>query len=164
MPDMAVIGMRDYSREIGHSNINIVDITAGNLAAQQALLTTLGTEVLDVTRGILAEVEIQAITPGTSILPTLEEAQIEKTWLILYVDTQAFLDPGPDTVPNPGWGKTFQAHLPTAVYTDHLLPASDFADLAETDIAAFVAAFEALVVSPYGGTIEVQSIQVGAAR
>jgi len=164
MPDLAVIGMRDFSREVGRSGINIVDITAANLAAQQALLTTLGAEVIDITRGVLAEVNIQVITPGTSILPVLEEAQIEKTWLILFSDTQQFLDPGPDTVPNPGFGKVFQVNWPTAIYTDHLLPNSDFADLAEADIAAFVTAFEALVVSPYGGSIEVQSIQVGGAR
>lgn len=164
MPDKAVLGMRDHSREIGRSNVNIVDITAGNLAAQQALLTTLGTTVLDVTRGILAEVEIQVVTPGTSILPVLEEAQIEKVWLILYTDTQTYLDPGPDTVPNPGFGKVFQAKWPTAIYTDHLLPESDFADLTETDIAAFVAAFEALVVSPYGGEVEILSMQVAGAR
>lgn len=164
MPDKAVIGMRDYSREIGTTNLNIVDITAGNLGAQQGFLTALGTEILDITRGILAIVEIQAVTPGTSILPVLEEAQIEKTWLILYTDTQTFLDPGPDTVPNPGFGKVFQCNWPTAIYTDHLLPESDFADLAETDIAAFVTAFEDIVVSPYGGTVAVLSMQVSGAR
>lgn len=164
MPDIAIIGMRDHSREVGQSSINIVDITAANLAAQQALLTTLGTEVLDITRGILAKVEIVVVTPGTSILPTDEEAQIEKTWLILFTDTQTFLDPGPDTVPNPGFGKVFQVNWPTATYTTHLLDGSDFADLAETDIAAFVAAFEALVVSPYGGDVEILSMQVGGAR
>jgi len=163
MPDKAIIGMRDHSREIGRTGINIVDITAANLAATQGLLTTLGAELLDITRGVLAEVEIQVITPGTSILPTDEEAQIEKTWLILYTDTQQYLDPGPDTVLNPGFGKEFQLNWPTAIYTDHLLANSDFADLAEADIAAFVTAFEALVVSPYGGSIEVLSIQVGAA-
>lgn len=164
MPDRAIVGMRDHSREIGRSNFNIVDITAGNLAAQQALHTTLANSILDITRGIVAEVEIQVVTPGTSILPTDEEAQIEKTWLILYTDIQTFADPGPDTTPNPGFGKIFQVNWPTAMYATHLLEDSDFADLAETDIAAFVAAFEALVVSPYGGEIEVLSMQVNGAR
>lgn len=164
MPDKAFIGFRDYSDEIGTAQFNTLKLTAGNLAAQQALFVTLQGAVDAITRGALADLALQVITPGSSILPTDEEAQVEKTWLILYADNQTFLDPGTDLVPNPGFGKIFQANWPTALYDTHLLPSSDFADLAETDVAAFVAAFEDLIISPYGGTVTVLSMQVAGAR
>lgn len=164
MPDQAFIGLRDFSDEIGTSKFNTVDLTAGNLAAQQTAFTTLQGAVDAITRGALAELALQIVTPGSSILPTDEEAQVEKTWLILYTDSQQFLDPGTDLVPNPGFGKVFQANWPTATYDTHLSPGTDFADLAETDIAAFVTAFEDIVVSPYGGTVTIQSMQVSGAR
>lgn len=164
MPDKAIVGLRDFSREVGHMSINTVDIAAGNLAAQLAALTTLETAVTNITRGVISDTAIKVLTPGTSILPTDEEAQIEKTWLILYTDIDVYANPPTDTVPNPGFGKVFQVNWPTALYTGFLLPDSDFADLANADISAFVAAFEALVVSPYNGEIQVLSMQVGAAR
>jgi hypothetical protein len=164
MPDEAYIGFRDYSGEISRSKINTIDLTAANLAAQQALLATLVTEIDPIVRGTIAEIKLQVVTPGSSTPPTDEEAQIEKGWLVLYQDSQQYLDPGPDTILNPGFGKIFQAVLPTATYTTHLLGESDFADLTETDVAAFVTAFEELAVSPYGGSTTVLSLQVVGSR
>lgn len=164
MTDKAIVGLRDYNEEIATSYFNTVDLTAGNLAAQQTAFTVLQTAIDGITRGALADLALQIITPGSSIVPTDEEVQVEKTWLILYTDSQQFADPGPDTTPNPGFGKVFQLNWPTAMYDTHLQVASDFADLAETDVAAFVAAFEDIVVSPYGGAVTILSMQVSAAR
>jgi hypothetical protein len=47
----------------------------------------------------------------------------------------------------------------TAELTGHLGVNSDFADLAETEIADFVTAFEALARSPAGGQSDVTSIE-----
>lgn len=160
MPDLAEIVLRDYSNELTTMKMNTVDLTAANLAAQQAALAALVTAVLPVTRGEVAESRLKIITPGTSILPTNMQAQVETAWLITYTDSQQFLDPGTDLVPNPGWGLLFTMTLPTADYTDHLQVGSDFADLTDVDVAAFVTAFESLYLSPYSGTVVIQSMRV----
>lgn len=160
MPDIAEIVLRDYDNEPTTMKMNTVDLTAGNLAAQQAALAALAADVPDIVRGTVAETRLKLITPGTAILPTDEEAQIEKGWLVEYTDSQQFLDPGTDTVPNPGWGLPFSMTIPTAEWDTHLATNTDFADLANADIAAFVTAFEALFVSPYGGTVSVINIRV----
>lgn len=160
MPDVAYITIEDYSGEPTRMKMNTVDLTAANLAAQQAALATLVAATPPLVRGTIRDSNLQILTPGTAITPVSEEAQIEKGWLVLFVDDQPFLDPGTDLVPNPGFGKSFISTWPTAEYTGHLTAASDFADLANADVAAFVTAFEALYRSPYGGTITVQSIRV----
>jgi len=161
MPDIAEIVVRDFSNELTTMKIHTVDLTAANLAAQQTALATLVAAAEVVIRGEIAESRLKVTTPGTAILPTDPEAQIEMAWLVTYSDTQQFLDPGPDTVPNPGWGLLFTMSIPCADLSGtHLTTGSDFADLTDPDIAAFVTAFEALYRSPYSGTINVQSIRV----
>lgn len=155
MPDVAYLKYRDFSRETSAMRLNTVDITAGNLAAQQTALTTLAAAADTITAGIQAERGIQVDVQGSSTPPASEEAQIEKRWLVIYNDTQQYLDPPTDSVLNPGFGKLFQVEWPCADPTDHLQTNSDLADLTETDVAAFVTAFEAYVRSPYGGTIGV---------
>lgn len=140
--------------------MNTVDLTAANLATQQGLLAALAAAAADMVRGNIADTRLQFVTPGSSTPPADENAQIEHGWLITYTDTQAFLDPGPDTTPNPGFGKLFTLEWPCADRVDHLQDNSDFADLAQADMAAFVTAFEDLVVSPYDGTVEILTIRV----
>lgn len=160
MPDKAYFDVRDYSREISRTTLNVLDVTAGNFTAQGGLLTALVAAYDPISLGTMAGSGMQLITRGGLTPPADENAQIETGWLITYTDSQEFLDPGTDLVDNPGFGKAFQLTWPTADYTDHLQLNSDLADLEETDIAAFVTAFEALVRSPYGGTVTVVSMAV----
>lgn len=160
MTDVAIISIRDNSNTLSKTKINTVDITAANVAAQLVLLTDLVTETDPMVMGALAEWRLQVVTPGTSVPPASELAQVETCWLVVYTDSQAFLDPGTDLVPNPGFGKPFTLVWPTAEYAGHLVANTDLADLAGTDMVAFVAAFEDLYVSPYGGTVTVTEIRV----
>lgn len=162
MPSKAFVEIRDYSNEIGITKLNSVDINAGNFTAQGGLLTALVAAIDPITRGAMAGSKMQIPTNGGNIAPTLEEAQIEKTWLILYTDDQPFLNPPTDTVPNPGYGLQFQLSWPCATYTDFLLPDSDEADITSGSMSSFVTALEAVLRSPYGGTCEVTSVKVGA--
>lgn len=155
MTDVAYLKYRDFSRETSTMRLNTANMTAANLAAQQTALTTLAAAADTITTGIQAERGIQVDVQGSSTPPASEEAQIEKRWLILYNDTQQYLDPPTDSVLNPGFGKLFQTEWPCADPTDHLQTNSDLADLTETDVAAFVTAFEAYVRSPYGGAVNV---------
>lgn len=160
MPDEAIITIRDYSNELTRTKINTVDITAANLAAQTALLTTLVNEISPIINGNIAEWRFKVVTPGASTPPSNAEAQIEKGWLVHYVDNSPFLDPGTDLVPNPGYGEPFTMTWYTADYTGHLVLNTDLADLTNADVIAFVDAFEDLYVSPYGGVVVVTSIEV----
>lgn len=162
MPGRAFVEVRDYSNEIGITKLNSVNITAGNFTAQGGLLTALVAAIDPITRGAMAGSKIQIPTNGGNIAPSLEEAQIETTWLILYTDDQPFLDPGTDLVPNPGYGLPFQLNWPCATYTDFLLPGSDDADITTGAMLDFVTALEAVLRSPYGGTVEVTNVMVGA--
>lgn len=160
MPDKAYFDVRDNSREISRTSLNVLEVTAANFTAQGGLLTALVSSYDAISLGAMAGSGMQIITRGGLTPPADENAQIETGWLITYSDSQEFLDPGTDLVPNPGYGKAFQLTWPTADYTDHLVLNSDLADLTETDVAAFVAAFEEVVRSPYGGEITVISLAV----
>lgn len=75
-------------------------------------------------------------------------AQRELKWLVTYRGNTS--------------EKLFRCELPCADALAHLLPASDLADLSETDMAAFVTAFEAFARSPDNGTesVTVMSIRL----
>lgn len=161
MPDQATITIRDYSNELSRMTINTVDITAGNITAQLAALQTLVTDIGPIIYGEVAETVLKIVTPGSSTPPTDPLAQIETRWLVIYADTQQYLDPPTDTVLNPGFGKLFQVEIPCAdLEGDNLLTNSDLADLTDTQIAAFVTAFQAIARSPYGGTVTVNQIRL----
>ena len=161
MPDASYFDVRDYSNEVARTSFPIVVLTEANFTAQAAALATLVTSVDAITLGVMAGSGLQKIVNGGLTPPVSELAQIETGWKIIYTDNQQYLDPGTDTVLNPGFGKAFQLDWPTADYEGHLLTNSDQADLADGDVvAAFVEAFEAFVVSPYTGTVTVVSISV----
>lgn len=92
-------------------------------------------------------VRSSTVTPGTNDTPASEIAQRESKWLVTYRDTTT--------------EKLFRCEIPTADLVGHLLPASQEADLTETDMAAFVTAFEQLARSPDDVThaVEVMSIR-----
>lgn len=160
MPDKAIISVRDYSGEVSRMTVNTPDITAGNITAQLALLQTLAAEAADIIYGTIAETALQIVTPGSSAPPIGPAAQIELRWLVVYTDSQQYLDPPTDSVLNPGFGRLFQTEIPCAVIDDNLMANSDFADLTDTQVGAFVTAFEAIARSPYGGTVQVNSLRI----
>lgn len=160
MPDKAYFDVRDFSNEKSRTTVWTVPVTAGNFTAQGGLLTGLVNAYEDISLGVLAESGMQLVTRSSPTAPSDDEAQIETVWKIIYTDDQPFLDPGFDLVANPGYGKRFQLDWPTALFDGMLLPNSDEADLTGAEMLAFVAAFEALVLSPYGGSTSVISINV----
>lgn len=165
MVDQVRILWRDYSNEPGSANFNIVDITEANLVAQQALLQTMVTELAPVQLGTIQETQIQISQRGSSTPPASPLVQIENVWVVNYVDSQQYLDPPDDTVLNPGFGQPFSMEWPCADPSGtHLQTNSDYADLADDDVAEFVDAFEDVVRSRYGGTVTVVSIVYSGAR
>lgn len=145
------MSMRDYDKEVSSFQVFGVTVTAGNFAAQAGLASALRTAVLDLTLGSQSAASDVSAASKSSIIPTNPVANREDKWLVRYID---------DTT-----GVPYSVELPTAdlsLRTNN----SEFLDLAGTEAAAFVTAFEAYAVSPAdaGHTVTVTSIQSVARR
>lgn len=156
MPSQLSLTYIDHGGERAVMTGNIPVVTAANLAATNTLVNNLVAAIDDIIFGNLNKRTMSVIVLGSAALPASEEAQREEKWLIKYRDVTATLAAG---VTNPYFGKQFVTSIGTAELTAHLGVNSDFADLAETEIAAFVTAFEAFARSPAGGAVDVTAIE-----
>jgi len=140
----------DFSSEKSNWSINTVDLTAANVVAQLALIATLKTTVdaIVLTQPVADKVVYTGSGTGSGTPPTDPLAQRENKWLVRYVGDATF--------------KVFSVEIPGADLTKLTTsPQTDFADLTDPDIAAFVTAFEAVVRSPDDPTetVTVRNIQ-----
>jgi hypothetical protein len=134
----------DHGNEGAAMGVNIVDLNAGNFAAQDAAMDALASAVAAVTRGTLVKdtrVAVETVTPGTP--PASAEAQRETKWLVRATDDVT------------GFAVTFT--IPTADLTN-LVPNTGAMDLVGANGAALVAAIEAVVTSRLGNAISVVEI------
>jgi len=139
--------IRDYSNELSNFGVTGVTLTEANFDAQLALYATLSGAVENLTIGHLDKYNVAVIPLDTPITPSNVNAQRELKWLVQYMGDVS--------------GKIFQIEIAAPDLTANLVPNSDVANLASTDWAAFVAAFEAVARSPDNGT---ETVTVTAAR
>lgn len=159
MPSQLVITYLDYGGEKSTTGIASSEITAANYAARVGEMTSLVAGINTITLGARYKTAFTTvITPGTSTPPTDKNAQRENKWLVTYQDSQSYLDPGPNTVPNPGFGKVFNIELPCADLS-LLEPGTDIVDLFDPAVSQFITPFEVFARSPYGGTVTVLQIR-----
>jgi hypothetical protein len=145
MPQFLSVTYNDYSNEKSNVRFQGVDLTAANFDAQVALRNTLLNAIGDITLGVEVKDSIGQETPGSLVPPTDGNAQREKKWLVSYVD-----DGNPT--------RSLSIELPCADTSDetYFQGNTDFVDLTNADMAAFVAAFEAYMTAPYtGGSVTV---------
>lgn len=140
------ITLADYDDEKTSTSFDMVDITAGNFAAQAALLSDLNIAIGGLTIGSLYKSTLRAIDnviDGTP--PTNKFAQRETKWLVATIDLVT--------------GKSYRNEIGTANLA--LLPdgGSDTLDLSDAAPAAFVTAWEAIWRSDVGNAGTVQSIK-----
>jgi len=156
--------MLDYSKERSSLSFHTGAVTAVSLPGLLTQFGALRTAIEGITLGVMNKESLMVFsTKLSNTPPTDENAQIERKWLVTYEDNLPFFDDPVNAIPNEGFGKLFQLEIPTAELVGRLLPNSDEADLADTGIAAFVTAFEAIARSSYGGTVNVVKITaVGA--
>jgi len=128
----------DYSNEKSSFGVTSVTANAGNLAAQQTLAAALFGAVEDLTIGEVTKQAMSLVIYDTPAIPTSPYAQREMKWLVRYQGDTS--------------GKIFTIEIAAPDITDNVAPNTDIADLASTDWAAFVTAFEAYVTSPDNGT------------
>jgi len=108
-------------------------LTAANFVAQTGLIADLFTAALDITLGAQSGTNQMASSTVSSVNVTNPVAQRENKWLVRYHDSQ---------------GTKFTLEVPTADLS-LLDQGTEFLNLADGGpIAAFVAAFEAVVKSP----------------
>lgn len=125
----------DYSGEKSTVSVNNGSITALTIAAFLTQFGALKDAIDDITKGVIVgsswvgDKDTLAATPPTDVF-----AQRELKWLVRYENVVSH--------------KVYTLEIPTADPTGRLLPQSDKADLADTEIAAFVTAFEAIARSP----------------
>jgi len=157
MPQGGNFTWKDFDKETSNWSFHTGAVTAVSLPG---LLTQFGA-----LRAALANITIGTITKEQQTVfetrlanapPADPNAQRERKWLLTYEDNQPFFDPPVNAIPNEGFGRVITTEIPTADFTGtHLLPNTDQANLADAEIAAFVAAYEAIARSPYGGTVNV---------
>jgi len=128
----------DYSDENTSFGVVSIDLTAGNLTAQQGYAADFAAAVDDLIIGELVKQQMAMIPLDTPAIPVNIYAQRELKWEITYVGAVS--------------GKSFTTEIGTPDLTDNVVPNSDIADLTSDDWVAFLSAWSAFVKSPDNGT------------
>lgn len=139
--------IQDYSKELSSFGVTSITATAGNLAAQQTAAAALSSAIENLIIGHLDKYVQNLVLLDTPITPSNVYAQREMKWLVSYVGDTS--------------GKSFSIEIATPEITGNIIPNTDMADLASTDWAAFVTAFESYARSPDNGT---ETVTVTGAR
>ena len=152
----------DRSRERSAMSFLTGAVTAVSLPGLLTQFGTLRTATDAIILGVIQE-EAQYVfkTKLSNSVPADPNAQRERKWLVTYEDITPFFDPGTDAIPNAGYRKVFNLEIPTADAA--LLPTdieTDFVSLAQAAIGPWVTAYEAIARSPYGGSVNVLTIEM----
>jgi len=148
-PDAYYSGTQmDYSGEKSTYTIpmRVYTAVAGQFDLDLVRLTSLKGTIDTITGGTLIRDGVTPIaTKFDATAPTDVNAQRERKWVVSYQDLSTF--------------QTYQVELPCASPTTaRMLDGTDQADLTDSDMAAFVTAFEVFVDSPDNNGINVTKI------
>lgn len=135
----------DFDNETSSMGGFMGPITVGTIAGFLTQFGALKTAVSAIILGnIVRDRWTGDVTRFNVTPPTDENAQRERKALVRYMDTTNFA--------------TYRMEIPTIDLVGRLLPGTDQIDLTETDVAAFVTAFEAIARSPDGNAVNVLDI------
>jgi hypothetical protein len=168
MPNNYSISINDYDTQTGIVGFAFTELTAANFTTVLGNLGNVRDAVEPLITGLIinANVGIQNRIASGDTPATNDLAQRGNKWRVVVRDTAQWANPPTNTVINYGFGKTFDVEIPTA---DLSLRESN-SDVIYTEtgggvgagavvIEAFVAALEAVWLSPYGGTGTVVKIE-----
>lgn len=161
------ITIRDHSGEVSSSNFNIGPVTAATLPGLLSDTGALESAIAAISIGVVARDRMSVFDNAKSgDLPTSPFAQRELKFMVRYRDVTEYFDAPTNSIPNEGYGRlhTVEIACPKLDLTGLFVGATDEVDLAQTQIAAFVSAFEGVVLSPANGSVEVVSIEVVGRR
>lgn len=157
--------IQDYNGETSVTSLTIGNITAVSLPGALTDIAAYRAAVDDLILGTVKSDQLVAYkTPGTNALPSDQNAQVERKWLVTYDDITTFFDPPTNAIPNAGYGKIFNLEIATA-NAELLDDNQEFLALDVNPGLAFATAFNNLARSPYGGEARVLSVElVGRTR
>jgi ABC-type transporter MlaC component len=143
-----IVSFLDYSGERSRAKMHGTLLTAGNYVAQMALMATLLAAIDTITVGTISSTVVETVTKLSEALPVDQSALREIKALVRFQKTG-------------GGGNIYRVLIPTPDFTQagYIVPGTDLFDMTDPDIAAFVAAFEAYVLTPLGEAIEVLNIR-----
>lgn len=128
------IQITDYSNEKSSFSVTSIDVTAGNLAAQQTAAAGFVLAVVALTIGAVTKQTMNLIILDDAATPSSVYAQRELKWLVNYRGDAS--------------GKMFSIEIAAPNITGNVAPNTDVANLSSTNWADFVTAFESFVRSP----------------
>jgi len=148
MPSGVTWTYSDWGNERSSFDVYTATINAASMAGITAALATLKSEVEGITIGESHKEALFVRSLLSNDPASSESAQRERKWLVTYKGNTT--------------EKLFRVEIPCADPTGRLLPLSDLADPDNADVAAFIAAFEAVAKSPDDGAegVTVQSVRL----
>jgi len=136
----------DASNEDTTTEVNVGPITALTIVAFLAQFGDFRNATNANTLGNLgADRWTGDATKYNATIPTDENAQRERKFLVNYQDTTTFAP--------------YRVEIGTADLEGRMIAGTDFVDLTNTEIATWITAFETLCKSPEGNNVNVLSIQ-----
>lgn len=137
---------KDFSNEPSTMSFHFGAVTAVSIAG---FLTDFGdfrtaTEAISL-GSLVGDSWTGDITKYDNALPTDVNAQRERKFEVLYQGATTF--------------SKYRLEIPVADFTGRLIDDTDLVDLTETDIAAWITAFETLCRTPEGENVEVLQIR-----
>lgn len=146
------LSMRDNSREISRSDFNIDPIDVSNIGDILSAVGTFRAAVEAITLGIAAkEALVMDETNLSALAPTNPLAQRGIKWSVQYADVTEYFDVA-NAIPNAGYQQIFTNTIGTADLS-LLANGEEELSLTTTPGSTFKTAFDALVKSPYGGSV-----------
>jgi hypothetical protein len=147
MAGFFTILMQDRDDDNRQFTLPATQITAANHDAQYALAQALVAGIEGISRLTTKQWDFGARRTETGTArPTQGSAQVNIEWLVKYIEATT------------GTVSTVRIGGAYIDLGDVLVPGSNVADLAQTEMAAFVAAFEAYVLGPAGNAVTVQEV------
>lgn len=137
---------QDFSEEKSSFGFHFGPITVGTIAAFLTQFGALRTATSNIVLGTMTSDQWTGdLTHYVNAAPTDVNAQRERKFLIQYEGTTTH--------------SNYTGTIPTADFTGRLIIGTDDVDLTETDVAAWVTAFEALCKTPEGEAVNVIGIR-----
>jgi len=157
--------IQDYNGETSVTGVAVGNVTAVSLPGLLTNIAAYRAAIDDLILGTVKSDQLVAYkTPGTNALPSDQNAQVERKWLVTYDDITQYFDPPTNAIPNAGFGKIFNLEIATA-NAELLADNQEFLDISADEGLAYATAFNAMARSPYGGTARVLTIElVGRTR
>lgn len=147
MPAAAGFGWIDFDGDTRQFTLPIADADAATHDARLAEVVALEDSIEAISELNLTRTDFIIERDDTGAgKPSVQAAQVNIEWKVIYVD---------DTT---GALETLRIGGAKLTLADVLLPGSNVADLSQTEMAAFVTAFEALVLSDAGNAVSIQQV------